>query len=80
MVNVIYKKICVLRMTILCFGVKIYFERRFILFYRTRMLIQHRILRDDIAFFRLFMNLKICDVDFVQLIFENVILSLLLKD
>jgi len=42
-----------LRITILCFGVRIYFERRFILLYRTRILIQHQILRNNIAFFLL---------------------------
>ena len=80
MTNVTCKKICVLRITILCFDVKIYFERRFILSYRTRMSIRHRILRNDIAFFCLFTNSKICDVNFVQLIFKNVISSSSLKD
>jgi len=49
--NIICKKIYILRIKILYFDVKIYFERCFILLYKIRFSIQYQVLYNNIAFF-----------------------------
>jgi hypothetical protein len=78
--TIICKKIYILRITILYFDVKIYFERCFILLYKIRFSIQYQVLYNNIAFFCLSTNSKIYNINFVQLISRNIILNSTLKN